>query len=270
LTPIELLEFAQQRKLTLFSITDHDTIAGSNEAKEMCEEFSYTFLTGLELSSRYEGQKIEILGYNFDSLNSKFNQQLISLQQARRMRVYKVIEQLAEVDVEISYEDILEQIGDGVSAGRPHFARALIKKGIVKNTREAFDIYLAEGKPGYVPRETIEPKEAIRLIHSAQGTAILPHPLIVASGDLEKLKYYLSLLLDWGLDGIEVYYNYEYHCPHMLQSTIDQGMIILKDFCKKNELLMTGGSDFHHQREIFGEVSVPEREIQRLMKHFTS
>jgi len=270
LTPKELMSFAQEKKLTLFSITDHDTISGTIIAKEMSEDYPFSFLTGLELSSRYENEKIEILGYNFDSLNSRFNQQLESLQKARRKRVHKVIERLAEVGVVLNYEEILDQIGEGVSAGRPHFARALVKKGIVKDIREAFDVYLAKGKPGYVPRETIEPKEAIKLIHSAKGTAVLPHPLIVASGDLQKLNYYLELLLEWGLEGIEVYYNYEYHCPKLSKSIVERGMKLLIDFCKKNELLMTGGSDFHHQREIFGEVAIPKNEIHKLIKHFTS
>jgi predicted metal-dependent phosphoesterase TrpH len=269
LTPEELMNFAKEKKLTLFSLTDHDTIGGTLKAKEMSNEFPFIFLTGLELSSRYQGQKIEVLGYNFDGLNKGFNQQLKTLQDARKQRIHKVIAKLEEVDVAITYEDIMEQIGEGVSAGRPHFARALVMKGLVKDTREAFDVYLGEGKPGYVPRKTIEPKEAIRLIHSAKGTAILPHPLLISSGDLEKLKQYLSLLLEWGLEGIEISYNYKYHCPNLSRKTVMDGIDFLTDFCKNNDLLMTGGSDFHHQREIFGEVEVPEEQIERIIDHFS-
>ena len=269
LTPVELLNFAKEKELTLFSITDHDTISGTIEAKELSGEYPFRFITGLELSSRYKGRKIEILGYNFSTLDVRFNQQLENLQEARKNRINKVIAKLAEVDVKITYEDILEQIGDGVSAGRPHFARALVKKGLVKDTREAFDVYLGEGKPGYVPRETIEPKEAIKLIQSANGTAILPHPLLVESDDLEKLEYYLNLLLEWGLEGIEVYYNYEFHSPHLSSKTVKNGIDFLIKYCKNHNLLMTGGSDFHHQMKIFGEVAIPENQIERIVKHFS-
>ncbi len=268
-SPKELLYFAQQKKLTMFSITDHDTISGTIEAKEMSKDFPFIFLTGIELSSRYEKKKIEVLGYNFDTLNSNFNKQLLSLQEARKQRINKVIAKLTEIGIDISHEEIMEQIGDGVSAGRPHFARALVHKGYVTDLREAFENYLGEGKPGYVRRETIEPREAIRLIHSADGTAILPHPLLVEADDLEILEYYLDLLLDWGLEGIEVYYNYKYHCPHLSEKTVNNGIRFLEKYCRKNSLFKSGGSDFHHHKPIFGEVSVPEEEIIRLVKHFT-
>ncbi|MCE7741383.1 MAG: PHP domain-containing protein [Candidatus Heimdallarchaeota archaeon] len=254
----------------MFSITDHDTINGTLIAQEMSSDFPFVYLTGIELSSRYEKKKVEVLGYNFDILDNTFNQQLKSLQNARKLRIYKVISNLANIGIEISYEDIMKQIGEGVSAGRPHFARALVEKGQVSDLREAFDKYLGEGKPGYVPRETIEPKKAIRLIHSASGTAILPHPLLVEAEDLQKLEYYLDLLLTWGLEGIEVYYNYKYHCPHLSEKTIRNGIVFLENYCKKNNLLMTGGSDFHQHKPIFGEVNVPEEEIEKLFKHFTS
>jgi len=254
----------------MFSITDHDTISGTLVAQEMSSNFPFVYLTGIELSSRYEKKKIEVLGYNFDILDSTFNQQLETLQNARKLRIHKVIAKLAEVGIEISYEDIMKQIGDGVSAGRPHFARALVEKGHVNNMREAFDKYLGEGKPGYVPRETIKPKEAIRLIHSVNGTAILPHPLLVEAEDFQKLEYYLDLLLTWGLEGIEVYYDYKYHCPHLSEKTVKNGIAFLENYCNKNNLLMSGGSDFHQHKPIFGEVNVPEEEIKKLLKHFIS
>ncbi len=268
-SPQELLSFAQQKELTIFSITDHDTIDGTNIAKEQSEEFSFMYLTGIELSSRYEKQKIEILGYNFDVLHKNFNQKLKLLQMARKQRIHKVIARLEEIDIDITYEDIMKQIGEGVSAGRPHFARALVENGHVKTVKEAFEKYLGVGKPGYVRRETIEPEEAIKIIHSAKGTTILPHPLLVEVEDIEKLEYYLNLLLSWGLEGIEVYYNYSYHCPHLSERTVKNGILFLEKFCKKNDLLMTGGSDLHDHKAIFGEVKIPEDEIQKLIQHFT-
>lgn len=192
------------------------------------------------------------------------------LQEARKKRIHKIISKLTEIGLEISYEDILDQIGEGVSAGRPHCARVLVAKGYVNSVSEAFDKYLGEGKPGYVKRETIEPKEAMSLIHSAKGTAVLPHPLLVEDTNLEKLRYYLDLLLEWGLEGIEIYYNYKYHCPFISDNKVKRGVRFLKEYCRKHDLLMTGGSDFHQYKPIFGNIAVPEDDIKKLLEHFTS
>ena len=270
LSPKELLLLAQKKELSLFSITDHDTIYGTSIAKEESEKYPFIYLTGIELSSRFQNQKIEILGYNFSTLNIAFKEKLEFLQSARKRRIHKIINKLEEIGIKITHDDILLQIKDGVSAGRPHIARALVEKGYVKDVTEAFNVYLGEGKPGYVQRETIEPKEAIKLIHSAGGIAFLPHPLLIDVENIGRLEYYLDLLLSWGLEGIEVYYNYEYHFPHFSEKAVKKSIKFLINYCKRNNLLMSGGSDFHEYESFFGNVFVPQREIKRLIHHFTS
>jgi len=202
-------------------------------AKENSNKYSFLYLTGIEISARYEGRKIEILGYDFDYKNEHLNKQLDFLQNKRKERVNKILIKLNNLGIKLSEEDIKEQLGKALSPGRPHFARALIKKGYVNTVTEAFDKYLSEGRPAYVKRETISPKDAITLIHQAGGVAVLPHPLYVEVLDISKLQKYLDLLLKWGLDGIEVYYNYRESLSEISKEKINEAILFIEEGHRK-------------------------------------
>ncbi|MHA1217298.1 MAG: PHP domain-containing protein [Candidatus Heimdallarchaeaceae archaeon] len=267
-SPEELLELAQQEGLKLFSITDHDTIDGTNVAEKMSNNYSFAYLTGIELSARHEQTKIEILGYNFDSTNARLHEKMMFLQEKRSERIFKILGKLNEMNLDVTYDDILKQIGSGVSPGRPHLARAMIEKKIVKTINEAFEKYIGNEKPAYVQRETITPQEAIDLILSGNGTAVLPHPLLVEGKNLQKLEEYLELLLSWKLNGIEVYYNYD-HIPSFLSKRqINSGIKFLIKYCKKNDLLITGGTDFHGESGKLGSIFIPREEIENIFSYF--
>ncbi len=239
-------------------------------AKENSNKYSFLYLTGIEISARYEGRKIEILGYDFDYKNEHLNKQLDFLQNKRKERVNKILIKLNNLGIKLSEEDIKEQLGKALSPGRPHFARALIKKGYVNTVTEAFDKYLSEGRPAYVKRETISPKDAITLIHQAGGVAVLPHPLYVEVLDISKLQKYLDLLLKWGLDGIEVYYNYRESLSEISKEKINEAILFIEEFCEKNNLLKTAGSDFHGDIGNLGDVEVPEKLGSEIIEFFKS
>ena len=267
-SPQQLLEIAEKKKLTIFSITDHDSIKGTAIAKRESANYSFSYITGIEISARYKQEKIEILGYNFNTDNSAFKQSLVKLQNARRDRIYKILAKLQEIGINISYDDVIKEVGEASSPGRPHFARALKTKGHVSSAKEAFNEYLAEGRPAYVPRLTIEPKEAINRINKANGIAVLPHPLFVEKRDMGRMEKLLDLLVSWGMKGIEVYYNYEYAFSDFPAKKILEVSKFLLDYCKQNDLLVTGGSDFHGDKGALGEVYVPKEYILQIQSFF--
>ncbi len=267
-SPLELMEFAEKEKLIIFSITDHDTLEGTEIAKEIANNYSFFYLTGIEISARHEGLKTEILGYNLDVAKAKMGEKLTYVQDARKRRILKILENLNSIGLELTLEDIERQVGSGSSPGRPHFARALIEKNYVKSINEAFEIYLAEGRPGYVRRETFEPAEVIELIHSANGVAVLPHPLLIDIVNISELEIYFDTLLSWGLDGIEIYYNYSHVTPNIPQRRLKKGTEMMKKYSRKNDLLITGGSDFHGDTGKLGEVLVPTEVVEGLLEYF--
>ncbi|MFW9853165.1 MAG: PHP domain-containing protein [Candidatus Thorarchaeota archaeon] len=269
-SPLELMELAEKEQLTIFSITDHDTLEGTEIANENAKNYSFLYLTGIEISARYEGLKTEILGYNLDVTKAKMGDKLIYVQDAREKRILTILDKLNSIGLELTLEDIEKQIGAGSSPGRPHFARALVEKNYVKSINEAFEIYLAEGRPGYVRRETFEPTEAIELIHSANGVAVLPHPLLIDIADISELETYFDTLLSWDLDGIEIYYNYNHVTPRIPQKRLKKGLEMMKKYSRKNDLLVTGGSDFHGDTGKLGEVFVPTEVTESLLEYFRS
>lgn len=235
----------------------------------MSADYNFLYLTGIEISARHEGQKIEILGYNFDPSNENLQKKLVFLQDARKERIHKIIIKLNEIGVKITWEDVVEQIGTAASPGRPHFARAMMKKKYVTSVAEAFDLFIGEGKPAYVKRVTITPKEAIKLINEAGGIAVIPHPLYVEYLDLKKLKDILDMLLNWGLQGVEVYYNYRKSLSNLSNKQEQEANEFLLQFCRNNNLLVTGGTDFHGDTGKIGEVSVPNEIINKIITYFS-
>lgn len=268
-TPKRLFEIADKEALDVFSITDHDNLEGTKIAKKISINYSFLYLTGIEISAKYEGQKIEILGYNFNPTNENLQKKLVFLQDARKERVHRIIIKLNEIGIRITLEDVVEQIGSAASPGRPHFARAMMKKKFVTSVTEAFDLYIGEGKPAYVKRVTITPKEAIELIKEAGGIAVIPHPLYVEYLDLKKLKDILDMLLNWGLQGVEVYYNYRKSLSNLTKKQEQEANEFLLKYCKNNNLLVTGGTDFHGDIGKIGEVSVPDEIINDIISYFS-
>jgi len=266
-SPRRLLELAATEKLDVFSITDHDNLAGTKIAKELSVNYDFLYLTGIEISARYEGKKIEILGYNINPEDHELNDVLVFLQNARKERVSKILKKLSGIGIEILMEDVFEQIGSEASPGRPHFARAMMKKKYVSSVTEAFEQYLGEGKPAYVKRVTITPKEAIEFIHNASGISVLPHPLYIEYLDLRKLNETLDMLLDWNLKGVEIYYNYRDSLAN--QKKIQEANEFLFDYSSKNDLLITGGTDFHGDIGKIGDVFVPNNIIEDIINYFS-
>ncbi len=253
LSATEVVQLAKQRDVSLLAITDHDTIAAHEEALAAGSALGLRVIPGIEVSSLSAQGEVHVLGYNVRPTDTVTIRTLNSLRGVREARARGMIDKLAALDIHVPFARVQALAGDAM-IGRPHLARALVEMGAVANMQAAFDQYLAEGKPAFVPHEGLTPAQAVDLIHAAQGIAVLAHPALYR-GDLAAL---LDDLLAAGLDGIEVFY------PQHTPAQIEQ----YKAIARQHNLVMTGGSDFHaiigDQPASIGTVHVPDDCLREL------
>jgi hypothetical protein len=239
LSPAEIIALASRLNLRAISITDHDSIAGSREALLGGIPNRLGFLTGVEISAEpppsYTGAgSIHILGYGFRLDDPELNRTLERLQDSRRGRNPEIVARLNKLGIPIRIEEVEREAADG-QPGRPHIAKLLIKKGVVKTMDDAFDRYLGNGKPAYVDKFRIEFNQAIGLINAAGGIPVLAHPCLLEVESVEQLDDLLQEMMSMGLKGLEVYYPQ--HSPEQTRQ--------YADLAARHRLLMTGGTDFH-------------------------
>jgi len=240
LSPSALVQLARQRRLAIIAITDHDTTDGIAEAQSAAG-LAPIVIPGIELSAEYEGADVDILGYFTDSANIAFQERLTQLREGRIKRARGMVGRLARLGVPVSMERVLELARGTV--GRPHIAQALVEAGHAENLHEAFDRYLGNGAPAYLPGEKLSSAEAIDLIHTAGGAAVLAHPALVP--DYATL---IQRLVPAGLDGVELAHPKN---PNPVRAN-------LRALAKKHDLIMTGGSDFHRlEADSLGSVTPP-------------
>jgi len=215
------------------ALTDHDTLAGIVAFAAACAEHGVRATTGVELSAETSLGPLHILGYGFDPGHAELNDALRLCRAGRDGRNEIIVRKLRELGADITLEEV-EALAGGDVVARPHIARALIDKGFVKTYYEAFDNYLAKGQPAYADRFRLEPGDAIRLVHDADGLAVLAHPFDYA-GSFDRLDAKLADLTPLGLDGLEVYYT----------GYNNEQIVELLRLAKRHNLLATGGSDYH-------------------------
>jgi predicted metal-dependent phosphoesterase TrpH len=252
LSPAELVELARQRDLATLALSDHDTMQGVAEAISRGQQIGVRVLPAVEISCEEGDAEYHLLGYCLDRDNEPLRLRLAGLRRSREQRAERIVAQLESVGVGIELARVRE-IAESGAIGRPHVARALVEAGYAQNVREAFALWLVRGQPGYVPREKISVAEAIVLIHGAQGVAVWAHP----GQEIQQLAK-LDWLMALGLDGIEVY-----HPDHHRQLRA-----YLERLAQSNQLLITGGSDFHCPGESadLGSYTVSEAAVERLME----
>lgn len=232
-TPTELVEYAVKKGLAALALTDHDTVDGVEEALRAAEGTDLLLIPGVELSAEYRGRDIHILGLCLNYRSEKFLSYLQEFKRARDARNVKMAERLTAHKLPVTVEELKEEYGEAVLT-RAHFAKLLKKKGYVQSYEEAFLRFLGDDKPCYVPRERITPEEAVKLIHEAEGIAVLAHPLLYHMG-MDELDELVKRLKTGGLDGLEAIYS-------MNKGRYERRMRELAD---KYGLLITGGSDYH-------------------------
>ena len=227
-TPLELLEIVRSKNISAFSVTDHDSLDGFRAVRELVTEGDPELITGLELSVSHENGDVHLLAYLFDSNDATLNKAVVDFQITRNRRGRMMVDKLNSLGVEISFEDV-ETMANGGAIGRPHVAEALQRNGAISNYEVAFAKYIGKDGPAYVPKANFTPEEAIRLVHGAGGLVILAHP------GIDNAHEHLELLVELGLDGIEIYH------PSHKQSQTDR----FREMARRFDLVVSGGSDFH-------------------------
>lgn len=238
-TPAELVDYAVQKRLASFALTDHDTTAGIDEAlshaaaRKAAGEISVEVIPGIEFSTEYEDKDIHIVGLFIDYHAPSFQARIQSFVDSRILRNGKMCANLQAAGIDIPYEKLLSEFPEAVIT-RAHYARYLFHHGYVKSMPEAFDRYVGDHTPYFVPREKVTPAQAVKLILEAGGFSVLAHPTLYHMGD-ERLEILVSRLKEEGLQGIEsIYSTYTPAQTRKITALAD-----------KYDLLPSGGSDFH-------------------------
>ena len=233
LTPTELIERANERGVTHLALTDHDTIDGLTEAARAAASVGVTLINGIELSCVWKSQTIHVVGLDFDAESADLLKELAVQHDNRWRRARTIAERLERVRVPDLLALATEQAGGDVP-GRPHFARALVDRGVVKDQNQAFKRYLGAGKPGDVKAFWPELDTVVQWINRAGGVAVLAHPRKYKM-TATRLRALVSDFRRCGGQAIEV--------STSGQSSGDLGF--LAELCRREGLLASQGSDFH-------------------------
>jgi predicted metal-dependent phosphoesterase TrpH len=268
LSPTQLVKEAEAIGLTAIALTDHDTIEGIPEFLAAARDRRVIAIPGVEISIDTKlpnNGHMHMLGLFINHQNSDLRDKLDYLRFHRNERALQIIQKLNALGAEVSMNELMNEAGEG-SIGRPHIAKILLKNGIVNTLQEAFDKYLAKGKPAYVDKIKFDEENAIKLIKTADGLAILAHPHLMNFDSFEETAQKILQLKVLGLDGFEAYYS-------GLSRAFTEKLIKL---AKQNGFAISGGSDYHgknkeHIRMGFGrgDLNIPDSVYYELKKRWS-
>ena len=254
-TPAQLINKALAAGISIIGLTDHDSISGWQEATDALRT-GISLVPGAEISCQTpDGISVHILGLLFDSNNSELMNTLEKTRENRHGRMGKIIARINEAGIDITMDDVLEQLSDGATLGRPHLADALVKKGIVASRDEAFTQMLHNNSKYYVSHYSPTPEAAIKLIKAAGGVSVIAHPMASHRGRTISLETFGSII-QAGLDGIEV--DHRDHSPEEKSQLIK--------LANESNLVMTGASDYHGNGKLntLGEYTTKPEQWEKL------
>jgi 3',5'-nucleoside bisphosphate phosphatase len=226
--PARIPELAADAGCTAVALTDHDRLDGVPAARARAQDLGIELIAGCELSCEVETGTMHVLVYFLEPGDGPLQDELVRLQQVRDNRNRVMCERL-----QISYESLQEEAG-GIGAGRPHAAAILVRQGRAHSIKDAFDKWLARGRPGYVEKERLTPADAVRLATLSGALAVLAHPFTLELDPLP-LESRVRELAGLGLAGVEALYSR--YSPEDRQG--------LADMARRHGLAVTGGSDHH-------------------------
>ncbi len=234
LTPEALAERARAQGVELWSLTDHDELAGQARARRTALALGMDYLTGTEISVSFAGQTVHIVGLGFDAENAALNEGLSATRSGRRQRALDMAAGLASVGIEGSFEGALRYVGNPELISRTHFARYLVESGVCPDTHSVFRRYLTEGHPGYVPHNWARLGDAVRWIREAGGIAVIAHPGRYRFTPTEEYALFTEFIGHGGR-GVEVMTGSHSPAEHIRYA----------DTAIEFDLLASRGSDFH-------------------------
>ncbi len=252
-TPKALVDYALQKGLAAFALTDHDTIEGLSEALSYAEDKPVEVVPGIEFSTEYEKKDVHVVGLYIRYDAPAFSSKLQSFVDSRIQRNIKMCRNLQNAGIDITFEKLCEE-NPGAVITRAHYAAYLLNHGYIADRAEAFAKYIGDDCPYYIPREKVTPAQAVDLILQAGGVPILAHPPLYHMEKIN-LENLVGKLKENGLMGIETLYS-----SYTAQDERDMFRL-----AKKYDLLPSGGSDFHGENKPgldlgcgYGKLFVPE------------
>jgi predicted metal-dependent phosphoesterase TrpH len=257
-TPAELVRAADERGIDVLGLTDHDTTAGWQEAADAADRTGVTLVRGLEISCRFEGYGVHLLGYLPDPSYRPLAQELDRVLDGRNARLPATLDRLREIGIDIEPDEVRRLAGDAVAIGRPHVADALVARGLVADRTEAFERFLGPRGPGYVNRYAAELVTMLGTLTDAGGVSVIAHPWAKRHNHDALDEAGFARLRDAGLAGVEV--DHEDHSP----STRDALRRIAGDL----DLVVTGSSDYHGRGKTGHELgcnTTAPAELERLL-----
>jgi hypothetical protein len=250
--PSALVDRAWRAGIRTMSVTDHDTTAALSEVERAAAASGIAFVPGIEVTAVHEGRDVHVLGYFIEREDPALAGFLEQQRAYRVRRLGEIADRLAALGKPIDRTGLMALRGHGKAVGRPMVAYALVKAGHAADTRQAFELYIGEGKPAFVPRCGSTPAAVIAMIRRAGGIASLAHPGLLKRDDL------IPGMIDSGLAAIEAF-----HSEH--DSAATEHYLAFAD---RHRILVSGGSDYHCDRErrraAFGTIGLPEEWFERL------
>lgn len=246
-TVFELWQKIRDKKIEIFALTDHDTVAGISDMKSLVTS-DIKFIPAIELTSKARDIKCHILGYNIDEKNPELLELIAKGKLLRKQKLDTRIKYLKEVwNIELTEEE-LNWLNNRKSVVKTHLANVLVKRGLADDNIEAMKKYLDGCKTG---NTRFDGEEAIRIIKLAGGIPVWAHPLGGEGEEhltKEEFLQKLATMLDCGIQGLECYYS------RYTKSEIE----FLKECANKNGLMITGGSDYHGSNKtvLLGQLNV--------------
>lgn len=234
LSPAELVQRARLQGVTALALTDHDTTAGLAEARAAAAEAGIRFIDGIELSTTWQGKCLHVVGLNVDPAYPPLAEAIHNLQNTRLERAEQIALKLEKKRIPGALEAVRKAAGAGMIT-RTHFADFLLSQGHVGTLQEAFDRYLAKGKPAYVPTPWVELEIGVGWLRQSGGVAVLAHPTrydLTASW----MRRLLAEFKAFGGQAIEV----------VTGRSTDEEIKRVGDYARRFELAGSAGSDFHN------------------------
>lgn len=232
----------------MLALTDHDDVAGLEEARRVAADKGIVFVNGVEISVSWRGHTLHIVGLGIDPEHPQLAAGLKSIRDGRTVRARNIAAQLDKFGIHGSFEGACAHTGGGRLIGRTHFARFLVQQGYAKDVRSVFKRYLVKGKPGYAPHQWATLSDAVGWICNSGGRSVIAHPARYKLGK-EALD---ELLLEFrALGGAAIEVITASHTP-------EQSLLFARH-SQRMGLLASRGSDFHGPGESYFDLGrMPE------------
>ncbi|TDN92501.1 hypothetical protein EV279_2022 [Microbacterium sp. BK668] len=251
----QVMAAAHSRGLRTVALTDHDTTSGWAEAAEAATSLGMTFLPGMELSARNDWRSVHLLAYLFDPDDPGLRAEMERIRDDRAGRAERIVRSIGR-DYPLTWDDVVEQTGDGATIGRPHIADALVARGIVRSRSEAFDTILHPREGYYEGHYAPDVEKAVRLVVAAGGVPVVAHPTPSGRARMMAIPL-LEELVGLGLAGFELDHR----------ENTEQGKRVLRGLVEKLDLVVTGSSDYHGlgKPNVPGENTTSDEMVARII-----